>query len=148
MKKKIIIVLVLVLIFIGIGTFRVLTEKSLDKSLLHEVKYDDFVKKIENRDSFALYVGSDECSHCAEYLPTLLSVVKKYNITLYYLDYGNLSEAESMNLTSYISISGTPTVCFITNGEEESTLNRIVGSISRESTIKRFELNGYIKNSK
>ena len=49
------------------------------------------------------------------------------------------------NFRKYINISGTPTVCFITNGEEETTLNRISGEVSLETTIERFKSNGYIK---
>ena len=43
------------------------------------------------------------------------------------------------------SVSGTPTIMFITKGDEETTLNRIVGDTSKEKTIEKFKVNGYIK---
>lgn len=112
---------------------------------IKEISFNEFEKKISNKDTFALYIGNEGCSHCISYLPTLKSVVNKYNITLYHLDNSKLSEKESSTFKNYVSISGTPTVVFITKGEEETTLNRIVGEASKEETIKRFKTNGYIK---
>ena len=61
------------------------------------------------------------------------------------IDNSKLSSSEYAEFRKYINISGTPTVCFITNGEEETTLNRISGEVSLETTIERFKSNGYIK---
>ena len=57
----------------------------------------------------------------------------------------DLSDKELSEFKSYVSISGTPTVLFIENGEEETTLNRITGETSRKETIEKFKINGYIK---
>lgn len=143
--KKALIILVSLILVITIGVF--IYNKSNNTSLLNEITIDQFKSKIENRDSFAIYVGHDSCSACQQYKPTLLSVVKEYNINLYYLDNSKLSEEDNAELTSIISIQGTPTIAFITNGEEESTLNRIYGVTSKKNTIERFRINGYIKNS-
>ena len=112
---------------------------------IKEISFAEFKEKMINKDTFALYIGNEGCSHCVSYLPTLKSVVNEYNITLYHLDNSKLSKDESSSLKNYISITGTPTVAFITDGEEETTLNRIVGEASKEETIKRFKTNGYIK---
>ncbi|HOZ53723.1 MAG TPA: thioredoxin family protein [Bacilli bacterium] len=147
MKKTLIIVAILiVLILVGIFLYNKLNV-SISDDILHKVTFNEFKTKMENKDSFAIYVGHDSCSACQQYKPTLLSVVKKYNITLYYLDNSTLTEDENIELTSILSVQGTPTIAFITNGEEESTLNRIYGVTSKEDTIERFRLNGYIKDS-
>lgn len=117
---------------------------STDKHII-DISLDDFKEKIANKETFALYVGNENCSHCMSYMPTLKSVLKEYDITIYHLDNSKLSEKESAEFKTYINISGTPTIAFITDGEEETTLNRIVGEISKESTIDRFKTNGYIK---
>ena len=112
---------------------------------IKEISLDEFKEKIANKESFALYVGNENCSHCVSYLPTLKSVLKEYNITIYHLDNSKLSDKEYAEFKTYINISGTPTIAFITDGEEETTLNRIVGETSKEDTIERFKTNGYIK---
>ena len=110
-----------------------------------EINLDNLKEKIANKESFALYIGNENCSHCVSYKPTLESVLDEYNITIYHLDNSKLNKKEKAEFKTYINISGTPTVAFITDGEEETTLNRIVGEASKESTIERFKTNGYIK---
>lgn len=138
--KKVIksIIIIFTLVFL-------LTGCSNDEKYIKEITLDQFKEKMANKETFALYVGNENCSHCIAYLPTLKSVLKEYDITIYHLDNSKLSDKEYSEFTTYISISGTPTVVFITDGEEETTLNRIVGEISKEDTIERFKTNGYIK---
>lgn len=138
--KKVIksIIIIFTLVFL-------LTGCSNDEKYIKEITLDQFKEKMANKETFALYVGNENCSHCIAYLPTLKSVLKEYDITIYHLDNSKLSDKEYSEFTTYISISGTPTVAFITDGEEETTLNRIVGEISKEDTIERFKTNGYIK---
>lgn len=132
----------LVIIFI---VFVMLTGCSSNDKHIVDISLEDFKKKVANKESFALYVGNENCSHCVSYMSTLKSVLKEYDITIYHLDNSKLSEKEYADFKTYINISGTPTIAFITNGEEETTLNRIVGEVSKESTIDRFKTNGYIK---
>ena len=122
-----------------------LTGCSSNEKYINEISLDEFKEKIANKESFALYVGNENCSHCVSYLPTLKSVLKEYNITIYHLDNSILTDKEYAEFKTYINISGTPTIVFITDGEEETTLNRIVGETSKEDTIERFKTNGYIK---
>lgn len=134
--KSIIMVFTLVLLLTGCSS---------NDNHIKEISLDKFKEKMANKESFVLYIGNENCSHCVAYLPTLKSVLKEYNVTIYHLDNSKLSEEEYLEFKSYISISGTPTVVFITDGDEETTLNRIVGEISKEDTIERFKTNGYIK---
>ena len=128
--KKVIksIIIIFTLVFL-------LTGCSSDEKYIKEITLDQFKEKMANKETFALYVGNENCSHCITYLPTLKSVLKEYDITIYHLDNSKLSDKEYSEFTTYIGISGTPTVAFITDGEEETTLNRIVGEISKESFI-------------
>ena len=123
----------------------VLTGCTSKKGKIEEISFSEFKNKMINKETFALYIGNKECSHCVSYLPTLKSVVSEYNITLYHLDNSKLSKNENSSFKDYVSITGTPTIVFITDGEEETTLNRIVGESSKEETIERFKTNGYIK---
>ena len=122
-----------------------LTGCSSTESHIKEIRLDEFKEKIANKETFALYIGNENCVHCVSYRPTLESVLDEYDITIYQLDNSKLSDEEYSEFKTYVSISGTPTIVFITDGEEETTLNRIVGEASEEETIERFKTNGYIK---
>ncbi|MEE0699713.1 MAG: thioredoxin family protein [Bacilli bacterium] len=110
-----------------------------------EINLEEFKQKISNKESFALYVGNKDCTHCVSYRPILEQVLEDYKITIYQLDNSKLSSSEYAEFRKYVNISGTPTVAFIEDGEEETTLNRISGEATREQTIERFKTNGYIK---
>ncbi len=112
---------------------------------IKEISFSEFKNMMDSKKTFAVYIGNEDCPHCVSYRPTLEDVLDEYNIDIYHLDNSKLSENESSKLIGYINITGTPTVAFITNGEEESTLDRIVGETSREDTIEKFKINGYIK---
>ena len=138
MKKFVKIFLLLISITVLAGC------NSKDKNMI-ELSLDEFMGKLANKESFVLYVLNDGCSACNSYMPTLESVIKEYNITIYHLDNSKLSSKEFAEFTTYLNISGTPTVAFIKNGEEETTLNRITGVTSEERTVEKFKTNGYIK---
>lgn len=110
-----------------------------------EISLDEFKEKMANKESFVLYVGNEGCSHCISYRPVLEQVLEDYDITIYQIDNSKLDNSEFAEFRTYVNISGTPTVAFIADGEEESTLNRITGEVSRETTIERFKSNGYIE---
>ena len=101
--------------------------------------------KMNNKDTFILYIGNKNCHNCTSYEPVLKKVLNDYNITVYKLDNSKLSDDEFKEFSKYFSIQGTPTILFVNNGEEETTINRIVGNTSEKSTIERFKTNGYIK---
>lgn len=133
--KSLLIVFIMVLFAVGCG----------NKNHIVEIDLDGFKEKMANKETFALYIGNENCVHCEAYKPILESVLNEYNITIYHLDNNKLNEEEYSEFKSYIGISGTPTIVFITDGEEETTLNRIVGEVSKETTVERFKTNGYIK---
>ena len=115
------------------------------KEHIIEISLDEFKEKMANKESFALYVGNEGCTHCVSYRPVLEQVLEDYDITIYQIDNSKLDNSEFAEFRTYINISSTPTVAFITNGQEESTLNRITGGVSKETTIERFKSNGYIE---
>lgn len=114
-------------------------------SHIKEISFKDLKTKINNKESFALYIGNENCSHCVAYLPTLEEVLDKYNITVYHLDNSKLSTNELSKLKEYVNITGTPTIAFLVKGEEESTLYRITGEASYDTTVQKFKDAGYIK---
>lgn len=131
----------LLIAFIGV----ILLSGCSKKNHITDITLNELKNKIENKDTFALYVGNEGCPHCVSYRPVLETVLDEYNIDIYHLDNSLLTEDEVSEMKNYINISGTPTVVFFTDGEEETTLNRITGEVSKEVTIQKFKDNGYIK---
>lgn len=142
-KKLIIIATIVILAILALGGYSL--KKKQPKDVFLNITVSQLKEKFRTKDTFALYIGNDNCSACDVYKPTLESVIKKYNIKLYYLDSGKLSNEDYYLFNSMLSIRGTPTIVFIKNGEETTTLNRIVGAESKSKTIDKFKDNGYIK---
>ncbi|MBQ7141332.1 MAG: thioredoxin family protein [Bacilli bacterium] len=115
-------------------------------SVIKKIDYKEFNDLIENQKTFILYVGSASCSNCIEFEPKFKEIIKDHNIrNARYIDLDKFNDEEKNKLNKIINISGTPTVIFIENGEEESMTNRINGNISKEKIISRLKSNNYIK---
>lgn len=111
-----------------------------------QLSYNDFMKKIENKDSFALVVGSHECSHCTGFKVTMEKFIKDYQVKVYYIDILTLSEDEYNEFVTHVNFGGgTPTTVFITDGVEKTVYNRIVGELSYDKVVAKYKNAGYIK---
>lgn len=136
MKKILLILAVFLLIF---------TYGCNKKEHIIEISTDEFLNKIENKESFALYIGNENCSYCVAYKPTLEQVLNDYNIDIYHLDNSKLTSEDYNKINPIINVQSTPTIVFIKNGQEKSTLDRIIGKVSYEKTVNKFKKNGIIK---
>ena len=111
-----------------------------------EINYKEFNNLIKERESFILYIGSATCSNCIEFEPKFEGVIEENNISnTYYIDLDEFSNEDKKSFNKVVNITVTPTVVFITNGEEESGFNRINGNVSKEKIITRLKSNDYIK---
>lgn len=132
--KKIFIVLILLLLVVGCS-----------KKDYTEITYNELIQKINNQETFVLFVGADTCSACQIIKPKLTKVIQKHNINdVYYIDIQDLGENESID--NIVRITGTPTLAFIKDGKEESIYNRIEnGNASSKEIEDFFQKNGYIE---
>lgn len=111
-----------------------------------EITYDEFKQMIENKESFPLFVGSNQCSHCDDYKITLNEFIKDYHVKVYYIDIAKMEKEQYNEFVTYVNFGGsTPTTVFITDGVEKTTYNRIVGALSYSKIESKFEKAGYIK---
>ncbi len=149
MKKKIWSI-ILITLMIGI-VFFIAFNSTGKNNYLEEIGYSELINRINNKESFIVYVKQDSCSHCQNFTPVLESVLKKYKVHAYYIRLNTFTEEEKtytddgsiINGTDLI-ISGTPTIIFISNGKE-SVMHRIVGEASEEKIITKLKSSGYIK---
>jgi len=115
-----------------------------DKYLV-SISLNELEEKVANKESFILVITQTDCSHCKQYKPTLKEVLNDYKITAYELDEQEFNAEEKGRLGAIANVAGTPTTVFITEGEEKSTTDRLVGAVPRKNIISRFKSMGYIK---
>ena len=116
-----------------------------NKNHLVSLSYKEFNEKLENKDTFFVEVVQDGCSHCANFTPKLKSVLEDYDVVGYQLNLTDISDEDYSKFYSKFGISSTPTIFFVTNGEETSILERVVGNVSDDKVISKLQANGYIK---
>ncbi len=145
MKKKNIFLILCTIALISLILLIVLYNY-FNRSRLYELNVDNVIEKINNKDSFILCISATYCEHCKEYKPKLEDISQKYELDIYYIDFDKYSENEQQLFRNYISFDGsTPVTLFIKNGEEETTVNRINGNVSKDKIISKFKSNGFIK---
>ena len=87
MKKIKIISLLLLFVFLFTGCNK-------ENKYLIEISYDEFNKKIENKETFFVEIMQDGCSYCEAFTPKLEEVLMEYEVTGYKLNLSKLSEDE------------------------------------------------------
>lgn len=109
------------------------------------ITYSDLEKSLNNKETFILEIVQDGCSNCEEFTPRFEKVLSKYNIKVKQINLTKLSEEDNNKLNGLYNAGGTPTVIFITDGEEQSISRRIVGNVSEDKIISKLKIAGYIK---
>lgn len=134
--KKIIMIMISCLLLSGCG----------QKDPYKEVSYDTLNRMVEEKESFVLVIGSNDCTHCADYKTTMTDVVKRYKVTIHYIDVSKLDSNQVAKLRNKFSFTGTPTTVFVEKGKEkDAQFNRINGAKDYDTIIKRLKKNNYIK---
>ena len=110
-----------------------------------EITYKDLEKALDNKETFILEIVQDGCSNCEEFTPKFEKILSKYNIEVKQINLTKLTEEDNTKLTNLYNATGTPTVIFITEGNEELISRRIVGNVSQDKIISKLKVSGYIK---
>ena len=135
----------LMILFFIFGLF-IITGCGKKISTYKEINYNEFKEMINNKESFPLFVGSHECSHCDDFKKTVNRIVENYQIDIYYIDVANMTTEEYNKFLTIVNFGGsTPTTVFITDGEEKTVYNRIIGALSYNKVVEKLKKIGYIK---
>lgn len=87
---------------------------NLDESIYMPIYGDDVAEKLENKETFILYIGRDTCPYCQQFVPNLMDAAVNQNITeIYHVD--TIDSSNTAFLTKE-NISSTPTTYFIKDG--------------------------------
>ena len=109
-----------------------------------EISYDNYVEKLEKKETFPLVIGAETCSACGIFQSTMEIFIEKYQVEVFFIDVSKISEIDYNLLQSQTSFDGTPTTIFIEEGEMTSYYNRIDGAKDLTSVTKFFKDNNYI----
>ena len=134
--KRILLCVTIFLVFTGC------TSNKLAKSYI-EIDYTEYQQKLENKETFALYIGSATCIHCQELKPILEKVITNYDLEIYYIDLSKLEVAQYNDVWDSASISGTPTIVFVSDGKIK-LFPRIVGAVAESVLVDKLKAAGYI----
>ena len=148
MKNKYLI-LISTIILILIAIIIVFCFINNDKeTYLKEINYIEYAEKVNNNDSFILYVKQTNCNHCQSFTPKFSNVLEKYQIEAFSLNLTDMETEERDLFISELSVDSTPTVLFFKDGIELGSYSRIEGSKSEDYVVKKLKLNGYIEEEK
>ena len=81
---------------------------------------DEVLEKLENKESFIVYVGYDDCQSCKEFKPILNQLIENYDITIYYLTTDDKQTEDQLNEIQYnyfYRMYWTPTTYIVEDGE-------------------------------
>ena len=81
---------------------------------------DEVLEKLENKESFIVYVGYDDCQSCKEFKPILNQLIENYDITIYYLPTDDKQTEDQLNERQYnyfYRMYWTPTTYIVEDGE-------------------------------
>ena len=151
--KKIIIMLLSVLLITGCTSeekeifknYKVKEGITIDESIT-EVKsltYEEYENKIKNKDSFVLLLWQTGCGHCETFEPILNNVVDYYNIEVYSLNIGTLTDTEYAKLENKTFVTGTPTTVAFKDGITQS--KKLIGSKDEQTVIDFLVRYGYLE---
>ena len=116
---------------------------------LHIIDYQDLASKFKKEDTFVLYLGSSQCSHCMEFKPTLERVIADNSLDVYYIDLAKVSEEQYKEIAKKTGLEGTPTIVYVEKGVvDRDDDKRIVGTKDEEETTDYFKTIGLIKKTK
>ena len=118
-----------ILCFISIIALILIT--GCTKSKLETLSLDSLYEKINNKDSFVLYIHVGDSSLQSK----LEQVLESNNLTGYYINGAKLSNEEKLKLETSITFDNSEIV-FIIEGQDPSHLSHVTND---ETTIKELE---------
>lgn len=140
--KKYLGLIIFGIIIVGLIIVALVFNESDDK-YIHEISLDNVIDKIDNEDSFILYIKQTDCEHCKAFTPNFVSVLSENNVEAYTLNISNLSDDDNDLYKETFDVEGTPTVLFFNDGNE--SLIRINGEQTKAKIKSKLESTGFIK---
>ncbi len=136
--KKILMIIACLFLFTGCSkgykgyvTNKTYTEKGI--KTYQNIKYDEYKKKIENKETFLLFVWQEGCTHCEAFKPIFNNVIKKMDLKVYGIDLKGLSEDEYKVFKNKTFVTGTPSLVLFEDGKY---IDKFVGNKTEEELLE------------
>lgn len=92
----------------------------LEDTIYIEISGDEAYQKIDNDDTFVLYIGRYTCPFCQRYVPVLMEAALNKDITeLYHV---STIDSDNSNFVDMENINITPTTYIVVDGEVVETV--------------------------
>lgn len=105
-------------IIVLIASFLLVLGACSSNKTTSEIKAQDVLDKMENKETFVVYLGTTTCSACIAYKPVVKEMMKNYDVTIYSVMLDNESdEAIKTALLEAMPIQYTPATQLIVDGE-------------------------------
>lgn len=117
-------------------------------SYIEEINYDEFNSLLNSNNKNIILIGKEECKYCDEVISTLNTIIINYNISIKYINIGNLDSELSSNVENKLVDLGysdgftTPITIMI---ESNKLIDYVIGASSEDYFIDIFTENGIIK---
>lgn len=111
--------------------------KNATKGKMIELTFTEYNEKIENKDTFVLFLWQTGCSHCEKFEPVLKRVVNKNELEIYTINLAKLGDSEYSKIQNKTFIKGTPATVYIKDGVTQST--KLVGNKPETQIIDFFK---------
>lgn len=105
----------------------------------------EVIDKIENGDTFVVYLGTTTCSHCQAFGKLVPEYNKKYDLEISHvvLDESEVNEPEEYSaLMELMPIEYTPTTFFIVDGEIKDS---VVGALEEDEIVEYLVEYGFVE---
>jgi len=133
LKKKIILICFIFTITVIISIISVRKIITVDLPLYVDITVENIEKKINNNETFALYIYQQACAGCSNIKPIINAYIKKNDEEIYAVDL-NSTENKSY-FAQTLEISATPTIIFFYQGNEK---DRIIGIFDYDMLHKKM----------
>lgn len=85
-------------------------------STFEEIGFGELLEKIDNKETFLLYVGYKNCPDCRNFLPVFEKIRDKFDLEIFYSDGGQFSPELDEFMKRY-DVEYVPILATITEGE-------------------------------
>lgn len=113
-------------------------------SKLSSINYNELKEKLDNKESFVLYLSSKDDT----LEETLNKVLEEYNFTAYKINTDKLNDEDKLSLKLKFDYAD-PSIIFIIDGKDPTKLSHVSdSSIRKNSLIARLKDMNFIKEEK
>lgn len=134
MKKKVVLICLIFTISFIICIISIRKIFIFEMPLYTEITVNSIEKKIDKKESFALYIYQQACAACSNTKPIVNKYIRNNNEKIYAVDLNN--DENKRFFAQKLDISATPTIIFFYKGIEKE---RVIGIFDYDLLHKKMK---------